>query len=87
MPLRLNLALSPKLSLQLYTQALVSSGDYPQIKELAAPRSYDFPVYGRDVGTLVRDPTLPLLHDRPGRRGRGATFRLAAPTSISSRCG
>ena len=49
-PLRVNLVLSPKLSLQLYTQALLSAGDYPAIKELAAPRTYDFPVYGRGRG-------------------------------------
>ena len=79
MPLRLNLALSPKLSLQLYTQALVSAGDYPEIKELAAPRTYDFPVYGRDVGTIVRDPALPLYTIDPDGDGEARPFRLAVP--------
>jgi hypothetical protein len=55
-PLRLNLVLSPRLSLQLYTQALFSAGDYPSIRELAAPRTYDFPVYGAEVGTIAAGP-------------------------------
>jgi len=78
-PLRLNLALSPKLSLQLYTQALLSAGDYPQIKELAAPRSYDFPVYGRDLGTIARDPELPFYTIDPDADGEARPFRLAVP--------
>ena len=78
-PLRLNLALSPKLSLQLYTQALLSAGDYPEIKELAAPRSYDFPVYGRDVGTIVRDPEQPFYTIDPDASGDARPFRVAVP--------
>jgi hypothetical protein len=45
LPLRVNLALSPKLSLQLYTQALLSSGAYDAIRQLEAPRTYDFVPY------------------------------------------
>ncbi len=78
-PLRVNLALSPKLSLQLYTQALLSAGDYPQIKELAAPRSYDFPVYGKDIGTITRDPELPFYTIDPDADGEARAFRLAVP--------
>ena len=70
MPLRVNLVLSPKLSLQLYTQALLSTGDYPEIKELAAPRTYDFPVYGVDVGTLVARSRLPPTRSIPTAGGR-----------------
>jgi len=78
-PLRLSLALSPKLSLQLYTQALLSAGDYPEIKELLAPRTYDFPVYGRDVGTITRDPELPLYRIDPDGAGEARPFSLAVP--------
>ncbi len=79
LPLRLSLALSPKLSLQLYTQVLLSAGDYPEIKQLAAPRTYDFPVYGRDVGTIVRDPELPFYTIDPDGAGTAPSFRLALP--------
>ena len=78
-PLRVNLVLSPRLSLQLYTQALLSTGDYPQIRELAAPRTYDFPVYGVDVGTIARDPELPLYDIDPDGAGEARPFRLARP--------
>ena len=49
MPLRVNLVLSPKLSLQLYAQPLLSTGAYDEIKELAAPRTYDFVPYSGDI--------------------------------------
>jgi hypothetical protein len=45
LPLRVNLALSPKLTLQLYTQALLSTGAYDAIKQLETPRTYDFVPY------------------------------------------
>ena len=78
-PLRVNLVLSPKLSLQLYTQALLSTGDYPTIRELAAPRTYDFPVYGVDVGTIARDSDLPIYHVDPDGEGEAEPFRITAP--------
>jgi hypothetical protein len=49
MPLRVNLVLSPKLSLQLYAQTLLSTGAYDAIKELQAPRSYAFVPFSGDI--------------------------------------
>jgi len=43
--LRLNWTFKPNLSLQLYAQPLISSGDYTEFKELAAPRTFDFNIY------------------------------------------
>jgi hypothetical protein len=79
MPLRVNLVLSPKLSLQLYTQALLSTGDYPTIKELGAPRTYDFPVYGVDVGTLGLAEGGSAYVVDPDGAGPASSFRLAVP--------
>ena len=79
MPLRVNLVLSPKLSVQLYTQALLSSGDYPAITELAAPRTYDFPAYGADVGTRGRTEDGSVYLIDPDGAGPAAPFRLAVP--------
>jgi hypothetical protein len=42
---RLAWILSPRLSLQLYAQPLLSRGDYAGFKELARARSFDFLVY------------------------------------------
>lgn len=78
-PLRVNLVLSPRLSLQVYTQALLSTGAYPAIRELAAPRTYDFPVYGVDAGTIVRDPELPFYDIDPDGAGAAPPFRLPVP--------
>ncbi len=79
MPLRVNLVLSPRLSLQLYAQALLSAGDYPAIKELATPRTYDFPAYGTDVGTLTTDPSGSAYLIDPDGAGPAAPFRLPVP--------
>ncbi|MSR23379.1 MAG: hypothetical protein EXR92_07550, partial [Gemmatimonadetes bacterium] len=49
---RVNVTLTPQLSFELYTQPFVSSGDYLALKELAAPRTFDFLEYGRDTGTI-----------------------------------
>jgi hypothetical protein len=79
-PLRVNLVLSPKLSLQLYAQVLWSAGDYAQIKELAAPRTYDFPAYGTDVGTIMKDPGGSDYLIDPDGAGPARSFRLADPS-------
>jgi hypothetical protein len=39
---RLDFTFTPKLSFQLYAQPFISAGDYDQVAELMAPRSYDF---------------------------------------------
>jgi hypothetical protein len=78
-PLRVNLVLSPRLSLQLYTQALLSTGDYPTIREFATPRTYDFPVYGVDVGTIARNPDLPIYSIDPDGAGAAPSFRIPVP--------
>jgi hypothetical protein len=49
---RVNWTFTPTLSLQLFLQPLISSGDFTELKEFARPRSYDFLVYGRDKGTI-----------------------------------
>ena len=49
---RLNVTFTPNLSLELFAQPFVASGDYGDFKEFAAPRTLDKLVYGRDVGTI-----------------------------------
>lgn len=43
--------MTPRMSLQVYTQPLLAAGDYWNFKSLAAPRTFDFLPYGGDVGT------------------------------------
>ncbi len=46
LPTRVNAAFSPTLSFQLFAQPLVSSGDYSNYKQLAAPSRFDFTRFG-----------------------------------------
>jgi len=54
MDTRIEWTFTPLLSLQVYAQPFVSAGRYSAFKEFEAPRTYDFAVYGRDRGTIVR---------------------------------
>jgi len=51
--IRLNWTYTPKLSLQLYAQPLISAGRYGSYRELARPRSADFTHYGVDNGSTI----------------------------------
>lgn len=53
--IRLNWTFTPKLSFQLYTQPLISTGDYKNFKELAKPRSYDFLKYGEGNSSITKN--------------------------------
>jgi len=77
-PLRVSYVLSPRLSLQVYLQALHSKGDYPLVRQLAAPRTYDFPVFGQDQGTIDTLPDGSYVLDADGE-GPSSPFRIARP--------
>jgi hypothetical protein len=55
METRLDWTFTPELTLQLYAQPFISTGKYSSFKQLRAPRTYAFDVYGQDVGTVTRD--------------------------------
>jgi hypothetical protein len=52
---RLNATFSPTLTLELFAQPFLASGNYSELKEYAAPRTGNVLLYGRDVGTLVEE--------------------------------
>ncbi|HSJ65525.1 MAG TPA: DUF5916 domain-containing protein [Gemmatimonadaceae bacterium] len=54
MTTRLDWTFSPTLSLELFAQPFIASGDYLKLKEFETPGEYDFAVYGEDRGTVVR---------------------------------
>ena len=54
---RANVTFTPNLSLEVYAQPFLASGDYTRFQEFAAPRSRELLVYGRDVGTLTETVT------------------------------
>ncbi|MFL5575778.1 MAG: DUF5916 domain-containing protein [Gemmatimonadaceae bacterium] len=50
---RLNVTFTPGLTLELFAQPFIASGDYFDFKEFAAPRTQRKLVYGRDLGTIT----------------------------------
>jgi hypothetical protein len=53
MDTRLNITFSPNLTLELFMQPLIASGDFSRYKEFAAPRGLRRLVYGVDIGTVT----------------------------------
>ena len=54
---RVDVTLSPAVSLQLYVEPFISTGDYQSLKEFARPGAFEFLEYGRGASTLSQDPT------------------------------
>ena len=52
---RVNWILSPKMSVQVFTQPLISIGRYWDYKEFAQPSTYSFNRYGKEIGSLSFD--------------------------------
>ena len=74
---RINLVTSPRTSLQVYLQPLVSAADYGAIKEVYAPRTYDFVRYGIDAGTITGSGGT--LTVDPDGAGPASAFSLSKP--------
>ena len=55
---RMDLAMTPRMTLQLYGQPFVATGDYENFAALRAPESFDFLRYGEGVATIARDGEL-----------------------------
>jgi hypothetical protein len=78
---RVNWTFTPNLSLELFAQPFVSSGNFDNYKEFLRPGTYDFGVYGKDYGTLA-----------PAASGNGFTVDPdgagpAAPFTVGDRNG
>ena len=52
---RLNWLLSPDISIQLYAQPFLATGDYEKFKALAAPSTYDHMTYGENGSSITFD--------------------------------
>jgi hypothetical protein len=51
-----NWTFTPNLTLQLFAQPFIATGEYTSFREFAAPRTVRKLVYGQDIGTIVRTP-------------------------------
>ena len=52
--IRMDLAITPRMTLQVYGQPFVATGDYENFMALSAPRTYDFHRYGQGGATIER---------------------------------
>jgi hypothetical protein len=50
---RLNMSFSPSLTLQLFAQPLISTGEYVRYKQLARPASFEFDPFERGTAEVV----------------------------------
>ncbi|HEV8151052.1 MAG TPA: DUF5916 domain-containing protein [Gemmatimonadales bacterium] len=75
---RINWTFTPRLSFQLFAQPLLAAGRYQQFKQLTTPRSFDFSVYGRDLGTLQRGNGMVSI-DPDGQAGTANTISFEEP--------
>ncbi len=77
---RLDWTFTPKLSLQVYLQPLISVGAYSRFKELREPRSYTFNRYGEDNGsTISYDESAGEYTVDPDGAGPAATLSFSNP--------
>jgi hypothetical protein len=76
METRLNVTFRPQLSLELFLQPLISSGDYLALRELKAPRTYEFNEFGKDAGTVAYDAAERVYTVDPDGSGPAGTFTV-----------
>ena len=76
---RLNVIFTPRASLELYAQPLVSSGHYWGLKEFARPRAFDFTRYGVDAGTIAYDAASQVYTIDPDGAGPASAFQVDEP--------
>jgi hypothetical protein len=78
MDTRVEWTFTPTLSLQVYAQPFVATGDYKNFKEFTTPKQYDFAIYGKDRGTIARSQSGVYTVD-PDGTGPATTFQFGDP--------
>jgi hypothetical protein len=71
---RVNWILSPKMSLQLYTQPFISVARYWDYKEFAQPGTLSFLRYGHDIGQIAFNPIANTYTVDPDNTGPAPPF-------------
>jgi hypothetical protein len=81
---RVNWTFTPNLTLQLFAQPFIATGEYLSFREFAAPRTVRKLVYGQDIGTIARTPATPTSDafytvDPDGLAGPAVPFTFGDP--------
>ena len=77
MQTRLNLTMSPTLSVSMVAEPFIASGHYDSPEELRAPRTFAFNRYGTDIGTVVRNADSRLYQIDPDGAGPAGAFTVS----------
>lgn len=83
---RLSVTFTPNLSLELFVQPFIASGEYFDYKQYAAPRTLTKETFGTDVGTVSRTAGSPETGTPdtytidPDGAGPAASFQIADPS-------
>ena len=72
----INFTFTSWLSLQLYVEPFISTGNYRELKELERPRTFEFLEYGTDIGTISQNPGGSYAID-PDGSGPAAPFTVS----------
>ncbi|MFB3852835.1 MAG: DUF5916 domain-containing protein [Vicinamibacterales bacterium] len=76
---RVNWTFTPDLTLQLFAQPFIASGQYESFREFAAPRSLSKLVYGKDLGTISYDGETSSYRVDPDGPGPASPFTFDNP--------
>jgi hypothetical protein len=79
MTTRANVIFTPHVSLQVFMQPLLATGDYNGFKELARPRTLDFLHYGDNGSSLAFDAMSQTYTADPDGAGPAPPFRFGNP--------
>jgi len=81
---RVNWTFTPNLTLQLYAQPFIASGDYSSFREFAEPRTLEKSVYGQDMGAISYDEESSDYAVDPDGAGPAEPFTFANPDFTTS---
>jgi hypothetical protein len=73
---RVNLTLTPQISFELFAQPFLSSGDYENLKQLGAPRTFTFDRFGAEAGTIAAIDGSRRYEIDPDGAGTARAFRV-----------
>ncbi len=79
LPTRVDWMFTPRMSLQVYLQPLVSSGDYWGFKELAEPGTFNYLRYGEHIGTVDQNSLTGRYIVDPDGAGPASPFSFGDP--------
>lgn len=75
--LRLNWTFTPTMSIQTYVRPFIATGRFSNFKEVARPYSYEYDVYGKDIGTVSQNGETYVID--PDGNGNSEAFSFRNP--------